>query len=398
MRSSRNMRVKRALRRILKSPLLRLAIVFIGMIFVSGTLVFLLELKRNGREFTSILDGLWWATVTFSTTGYGDVVPITTTGRAIAALSIFFGIGATSVLSGTLASIFVERSARTRRGFMDFPHLKNHYIICGWREHMTELLLDILNSAPELTSDSLLLISNVDGGKISELKKGHELSSLNFIRGDYFSEATLERANIRSARKIFVLAESVEPTADAEVSSKTVMAVLSIRAITKDVYICAELLDRKYEPYLKQAMCDEILFSNDFGRHLVASATINNGMAHIVNALLSVSSEAGSRLTTVDIPPTFIGRTYRDLQHEYQIPGGGVVIGVLENTGSPNAIKMEALRQAQKTSDTSTLINNIQAVKGLEFNKPVLTPSAEYPLHKYSKAIVIAEMNGDVLH
>ena len=66
-----------------------------------------------------------------------------------------------------------------------------------------------------------------------------------------------------------------------------------------------------------------------------------------------------------------------------------VLLGILENTGSPNRIKIEALRAAQKTSDVSKLVNNLQKVKGLEINKPVLIPEDEYMLQRYAKAIIL---------
>lgn len=52
-------------------------------------------------------------------------------------------------------------------------------------------------------------------------------------------------------------------------------------------------------------------------------------------------------------------------------------------------MKIEALREAQKTSDVSALVSNLQGVKGLEVNKPVMIPQADYVIQKYSRAIVL---------
>ena len=272
---------------------------------------------------------------------------------------------------------------------MDFPKLKNHYIICGWKDHMADILQDILETDVQLSSDDLLIISNVDGEKVQELKEIHALADLRFVRGDYFSEAALIRANVKSARKVIVLSDTFDSRAISEVDSKTVMTVLTVKTLSKDVYVCAELLDRKYEGYLKQAMCDEILFSRDLSRRMIANTTATSGMAHIMGALLSGAAENGSRLNTLPIPDKYVGTTYGDLKSgEYQDPGR-VLLGILENTGSPNQIKMAALREAQKTSDTSALVMNLQAVKELEINNPVFIPSDGYQIQKYSKAIVL---------
>lgn len=384
--------ISRLIKTIRSSSLLQLVLLVSASMFVGGTIIFFLEVRRNTAEFSSIWDGLWWAVVTFSTTGYGDKVPITVSGRTMATLGIFFGLGATSALSGALASIFVDRNTQARRGLMEFPKLKNHYIICGWKDSMADILVDILNTDFEITSEDLLLISSVSGEKITELKDQKELSGIHFVRGDYSSEGALKRANVKGARKIIILADTSNIRAVSEVDSKTVMTVLSVKTMAKTVYTCAELLDRKYEAYLRQAMCDEILFSRDLTRRIIANTTTINGMAHIMGVLLAGGTDGGSRLNTIDISDQYIGVTYGYFGTELCCTGERVLLGILENTGSPNRIKMEALRAAQKTADTSTLISNLRMVKELEFNNPIFIPPKDYILKKYSKAIVLERL------
>jgi voltage-gated potassium channel len=69
-----------------------------------------------------------------------------------------------------------------------------------------------------------------------------------------------------------------------------------------------------------------------------------------------------------------------------------LLLGILENTGSPRGMKLEALREAQKTSDVSLLVNNLQKAKGLEVNKPVFLPADDYIIQPHSKAIVLEKI------
>jgi len=164
---------------------------------------------------------------------------MTTLGRFVTAFTILIGISATSFLSGTLASVFVERNTRARRGLMDFKKLKNHVIVCGWKDNMKDILLDIINLSDGIASEDIVIISNVEPDKVESLKESSELQSLRFVRGDYFSDATLKRAAVESAKKVLVLADSLESHAPSEVDSKTVMTVLAVKAMARDSYTVA---------------------------------------------------------------------------------------------------------------------------------------------------------------
>ncbi|HUX20004.1 MAG TPA: ion channel, partial [Spirochaetia bacterium] len=244
------------------SRIVRLMLAFLVIFLITGTLVALIEHGHN-KEFRTIPDGWWWAIITFSTTGYGDKVPVTLAGRLITILTIFVGIAAMSLLTGTFASFFVDQNTRARRGLMELNRLQNHLIICGWKDDMLDILLEILRSHRGSKSDQIVIVSNVESEKIEALRGNKELEDLRFVRGDYFSELTLKRANVRTSAKVLVLADAHESASSSEVDSKSVMTVLTIKSMARDVYVVAELLDRKYESYLRQANCDEIVFTTD---------------------------------------------------------------------------------------------------------------------------------------
>lgn len=54
-------------------------------------------------------EGVWWALVTVTTVGYGDVVPTTVTGRVFASVLIFIGLGLLSLLTATIAAALISR-------------------------------------------------------------------------------------------------------------------------------------------------------------------------------------------------------------------------------------------------------------------------------------------------
>ena len=70
---------------------------------------FVMTLVDRGN-YPSIGEGLWWAVQTTTTVGYGDNVPTTVSGRFVAVLVMFFGIGFLTVITAAITSTFVERS------------------------------------------------------------------------------------------------------------------------------------------------------------------------------------------------------------------------------------------------------------------------------------------------
>lgn len=60
-------------------------------------------------EKMSFLDALWWSFVTATTVGYGDLSPVTTAGRVIAALLMIVGIGLISSLTSAITSFFMSK-------------------------------------------------------------------------------------------------------------------------------------------------------------------------------------------------------------------------------------------------------------------------------------------------
>jgi voltage-gated potassium channel len=77
------------------------------VVLAGGGVLALVEPERlAGGGF---LAGLWWAIVTATTVGYGDIAPQTTAGRAVAVVVIFAGIGLVSTLAATITACFVDR-------------------------------------------------------------------------------------------------------------------------------------------------------------------------------------------------------------------------------------------------------------------------------------------------
>jgi voltage-gated potassium channel len=82
------------------------------LVFVASLAVLDAERSRAGATITTFGDALWWAFVTITTVGYGDLAPVTGLGRIIAAGLMLGGVALLGVVTATLASWIVEKVAQ----------------------------------------------------------------------------------------------------------------------------------------------------------------------------------------------------------------------------------------------------------------------------------------------
>jgi voltage-gated potassium channel len=100
----------RLLRRLLRHRQFeRVLIVALGVVGFGAAGIYFVEDGVN-PNISSVGDAVWLAVVTATTVGYGDVSPVTPTGRVIAVVLMVTGIGVIGVFTGTVANFFFERS------------------------------------------------------------------------------------------------------------------------------------------------------------------------------------------------------------------------------------------------------------------------------------------------
>ncbi len=91
--------------------------VFIIMLIIASSFIYLLEHKTQPETFGSIPKSMWWSMVTLATVGYGDAVPMTALGKMFSGLIMLVGIGIVAMPAGILASAFSAQLHQNKNSF-----------------------------------------------------------------------------------------------------------------------------------------------------------------------------------------------------------------------------------------------------------------------------------------
>jgi voltage-gated potassium channel len=88
----------------------------IFLIIIASCVVYFAEHNAEESKFTSIPATLWWAVVTLTTTGYGDMYPVTALGRALTGVIMLTGVAFFALPAGIITAGFLDEMRVTRKG------------------------------------------------------------------------------------------------------------------------------------------------------------------------------------------------------------------------------------------------------------------------------------------
>lgn len=99
----------------------------LSVVTILGTLLYLLESPIN-EGFNSIPRSIYWAIVTLTTVGYGDIAPITATGQFLAAIAMILGYAVIAVPTGIISTEFIRGTQKVKHSSISCPN-------CGCEGH-----------------------------------------------------------------------------------------------------------------------------------------------------------------------------------------------------------------------------------------------------------------------
>ena len=371
-----------------KSPIFSTVLGFVTFVLAVAGLFHLIETPDN-KGFETFFSSLWFSIVTVATVGYGDITPTSILGRTLAMGVIFVGVGYTGVVTGAITSWLVERNQRKEMGLVPLKNLEGHFVVCGWKPNMPDLLVDILGL---LGTDSkkLILINQTDYKTVQALRKNPALAYFRYYSGDDTNQEDLKKACAHRAAKVMILADDQPGKSPEEVDFQSVLSSLAINRINPQAYQIVELTLPKFKLYLTRAKVEEIVLNKVYSRMLLCNIALMSGMYNVFKALFSFESGI---FAVRAIAPEWVGKTYAELRSAV---GDAVVVGLLENVGNLNRRKAEKMTQIQKSPSIQQAIGSLIELKGMQSNDPFFNPPPDYVIRENTDLMVLEKAPGEM--
>ena len=292
---------------------------------LGGMSLFLVERSANS-DIRSLGDGLWWALVTITTVGFGDITPVTGLGRIIGGVMMVGGMFTLALFAGIVGQSLLYAVLSIREEQFRMSGYCNHIVVCGY-EVGSGMLLDVL--ATEINTDEQHVVLFGPYERPRTLRP-----EFMWVQGDPTKETELDKARIvQSSNVIIVGSRRVKPQ---EADATTILTVFTVRAHLsksplaaqrkKPLHIVAEVLDSENVSHARAAGADEVVETRRVGYSLLAHAVAYPGVADATSRVVFAGHQ---NLYVGPVPPGVrVPAPFDDLSQRIREATGCLVIGV----------------------------------------------------------------------
>lgn len=317
-------KLERAYHQIRREKLIRYLVIFMFFVWTIGTLVVFTCERAENEEFSSIGRALWNIAI-YLFSGLDSGQPGTPVGQIVVVSILISSTLALAVITGTLASMFIEIRSKGRYIMPDSYVPRNHIVMCNWNRKSIHLIKQL--HAGEVTDKKAIIVisENDEACDFKDIEKNSEpLVGVYKIKGNPSDSMVLRRANLKSAHSIIVMADLDD---EEHSDGKSLFICMAIKEVLDEGsilskhdgqhYITVEAVDSASVKHFKRAGADEVVCEEEFGTLLLSQSAYQPGLASVYRELLTFSDEAdsSSELYTVELKEDDIakGITFSEL-------------------------------------------------------------------------------------
>jgi voltage-gated potassium channel len=231
---------------------------------------------QDPQGTVTLVDAIYYTTVTLSTTGYGDIAPVSDQARLVNAFIITPArIAFLVLLIGTTLEVLAQRGREMFRIARWRKHMGHHVVVIGYGTKGRSAVDTLVNNG--LERDHVVIVD-----PSPEAKAEAHADQLAVITGDATRREVLRRAGIATADQVIV-------TTDRD--DTNVLATLTVRQLNPDAFIVAAVREQENAPLIRQSGADSVIISADAVGRLLGLSTLSPTLGTVMEDLLTYGGE-----------------------------------------------------------------------------------------------------------
>jgi voltage-gated potassium channel len=256
--------------------------------------------------YVSFVDSIYYTTVTLSTTGYGDIAPVTPEARLVNAFVITPArIAFLVLLIGTTLEVLASQGREMFRIARWRKHMGQHVVIVGYGTKGRSAVETLINNGQEREA-----IVVVDPSPVA-LQDAHA-DGLAVVTGDATRREVLRRAGVSDASHVIITTNR---------DDSNVLTTLTARQLNPDAWIVAAVREQENVPLMRQSGANSVITSSDAVGRLLGLSSLSPTLGAVMEDLLTYGE--GLEVAERDLLVTEVGRQPQSLPDQ--------VIGVVRD-------------------------------------------------------------------
>ncbi|MCB0911293.1 MAG: NAD-binding protein [Propionibacteriaceae bacterium] len=270
--------------------LLKRLLMALGLLLLLTLIVYVdrgAYVDHAGGDEVSFIDALYYATVTMTTTGYGDITPVLPHARLINVFVVTpIRIAFLVLLVGTTVEVLANQGRQALRDSRWRKKMRNHTVVIGYGTTGQSATATLMHG--ERPSDRIVVI-DTDAQAVAAANR-HGLAA---FEGDATFRELLHRAELPKAKEV-IITVGRDDTA--------ILATLTVRQLNRGAHVVVAVRDSLNVPLIRQSGADAVVTSSDAVGRLMGLSSISPQLGEVIEDLLVAGEglEVTQRLVTRD--------------------------------------------------------------------------------------------------
>lgn len=311
--------------------------IYLTMFFGSMTVLWFLERNLKDTKFPDWADTIWFGVVTLSTTGFGDLYPISTGGRVLVSFFILFTLTSIGYLLAAVNEAVLEVKRMEEEGLLG-TNMKGHVVLFGYSPMVRVSVIELVAAGQQVAvicdrTEDILAVRQLGPPNLLYVTSGN--ATPDFLR-DRVNYAHCETAVVASSDDTLNL-----------------IAALNMRQADPRPRVVVALSREELRQTLIASGVTYVASPNELSGRLVASAAFEPEVAKFVEDVTSAADD-GFDLQQYKARP-LAGRSVGEIRSEMEAIDGPLLVAIGRKDGDQYEILSNPPR-AEKLRDTDYLI------------------------------------------